>query len=285
MLVSRHGLNGVWVVSGPDLTPGDKVALVLRGLSNPADIEDICDEHDIDRDSFDRWCQAFLAGGTEKLDITVKAENLAAAGSYVDATLDYSFANYLLLGTLAKLITVLDRRDSYTKNHSDAVAQYCIEIGEHLGLDSDTMQTLYVAGTLHDIGKISVPDHILNKAEPLTEEEVKLMKEHPRLAVELIGREGSLKGISEAVYHHHEHYDGSGYPEGLVGEQIPLLARVLAVADAFSAMTTDRPYRPGMNHSVAARELVDKAGTQFDPAIVETFVRKVLKIPSLRASR
>jgi HD-GYP domain-containing protein (c-di-GMP phosphodiesterase class II) len=277
-------LIGVWVVPGPDLTLGDKVALVLRGLSNPADIERICDEHNIDRDSFDRWCQAFLAGGTEKLDITVRAEQLAA-GSYVDATLDYSLANHLLLGTLAKLITVLNQKDSYTKSHSDAVAQYCIEIGKHLELDRDAMQTLYVAGTLHDIGKISVPDHILNKAEPLTEEEAQSMREHPRFAMELIGWEGSLKGISEAVYHHHEYYDGSGYPDGLAGEEIPLLARILAVADAFSAMTTDRPYRPGMNHADAAQELVDKAGIQFDPVIVDIFVQKVVKVQPLRTSR
>jgi len=266
-------------VPGPDLTLGDKVALVLRGLCNQADIEHICNEHNIDPDSFERWCQAFLAGGTEKLDITIRAEELAGAGSYVDATLDYSLANFMLLGTLAKLITVLNQRDSYTKNHSDAVAQYCIEIGKQLELDSDTMQTLYVAGTLHDIGKISVPDHILNKTEPLTDEEAKYMKEHPRLAIELIGWEGSLRGIAEAVYHHHEHFDGSGYPEGLAGEEIPLLARILAVADAFSAMTTDRPYRPGMNHVDAAGELLDKAGTQFDPSIVEIFIRKVLRIP------
>lgn len=264
---------------GSGLTLGEKVAIVLRGLNNRADIEGICDEHNIDRDAFDRWCHAFLAGGTEKLDITERAEKLIGEGDYVDATLDYSLANFLLLGTLAKLITVLNQRDSYTKRHSDVVAQYSIEIGKHLGLDSDTMQTLYVAGTLHDVGKISISDHILNKREPLTDREMELMKEHPRLAIELIGWEGSLRGISEAVYHHHERYDGSGYPEGLAGEDIPLLARILAVADAFSAMTTDRPYRPGMSQADAARELVDKAGAQFDPALVQVFVEKVLEIP------
>ena len=103
--------------------------------------------------------------------------------------------------------------------------------------------------------------------------------------MELIGWEGSLKGISEAVYHHHEYYDGSGYPDGLAGEEIPLLARILAVADAFSAMTTDRPYRPGMNHADAAQELVDKAGIQFDPVIVDIFVQKVVKVQPLRTSR
>lgn len=277
--MARCRLIGVWVVPGPDLTLGEKVALVLKGLTNRAGIEHICDEHNFDRDVFDQWCQAFVAGGTEKLDVMERAERLIGVGDYVDATLDYSLANYMLLGTLAKLITVLNQRDSYTKSHSDAVAQYSIEIGKHLGLDSDTMQTLYVAGTLHDVGKISISDHILNKREPLTDEEMELMKEHPRLAIELIGWEGNLRGISEAVYHHHERYDGSGYPKGLSGEHIPLLARILAVADAFSAMTTDRPYRPGMSQVAAARELADKAGTQFDPALVQVFVEKVLEIP------
>jgi HD-GYP domain-containing protein (c-di-GMP phosphodiesterase class II) len=271
---------GVYVVSGSDLSLGERVALVLRGSCNPSGIDALCEEYHIDRDDYDRWCQAFLAGGTERLDIMQRAESMTGGGSYVDTSLDYSLSNFMLLGVLAKLITVLNQRDSYTKRHSDDVAQYSIEIGKQLGLDSDTMQTLYVAGTLHDVGKISISDHILNKKGRLTDEEMALMREHPRLAIELIGSDGSLKGVAEAVYHHHERYDGKGYPEGLSGENIPLLARILTVADAFSAMTTDRPYRPAMSAAAAARELMQQAGAQFDPALVSIFVERVLRLPA-----
>lgn len=266
-------------MSEPGLTLSEKVVLVLKATSDPSQIDAFCDQYKIDRDEFDRWCQAFVTGGTERLNVMDRAEKMVGVDRYIDATLDYSLSNYLLLGILAKLITVLNQRDSYTKRHSDDVAHYSIEIGKRLGLDSDTMQTLYVAGTLHDVGKISISDHILNKDDELTSEEMELMKEHPRLAVELIGTEESLQDISNAVYHHHEHYDGSGYPEGLVGEEIPLLSRILSVADAFSAMTTDRPYRPAMDSVDAARELVDKAGEQFDPVLVRIFVEQVLEIP------
>ncbi len=266
-------------LSKPDLTLSEKAMLVLKAADDPSQIDAVCDRYNIERDEFDRWCQAFLSGGTERLVTMDKEGSTSRVESHVEATLDYLPSSHFLLRILARLIAVLNQRDSYTKQHSDDVAYYSIEIGKHLGLDSDTMQTLYIAGTLHDVGKIGISDHILNKDDELTSEEMELMKEHPRLAVELIGTEEGLQDVSKAVYHHHENYDGSGYPEGLAGEEIPLLARILAIADAFSAMTTDRPYRPAMRVVDAARELVNKAGTQFDPKLVPIFVERVLKIP------
>lgn len=266
-------------LSRPGLTHGEKVGLVSKGANNPSQIGTSRKQDQIDRGEFNRRYPALVAGGSGQPSNMDRARNAAGVDTRPGDSLNRSLSNYLLLGILAKLIAVLDQRDSYTKSHSDDVAHYSIEIGKHLGLDSDTMQTLYVAGLLHDVGKIGISDHILNKRGDLTDEEMELMKRHPQLAVELIGTEGSFKEIAEAVYHHHERYDGTGYPDGLAGDQIPLLARILAVADAFSAMTTDRPYRPAMSIMNAARELVDEAGKQFDPVLVTIFVEKVLGIP------
>jgi diguanylate cyclase (GGDEF)-like protein len=174
--------------------------------------------------------------------------------------------------TLDALVTAVDKRDHYTRRHSEDVTEYSLMIAEQLGLSQDTMRTLRLAGLLHDLGKITVPDSILRKPSKLTDEEYEIMKQHPVFGWLIVGAIPSLSETLPAIRHHHERYDGQGYPDALAGEAIPLLGRLMAVADAFSAMTTDRPYRKGMLLSEAIEQLRQGSGTQFDPVMVEAFV-------------
>jgi HD-GYP domain-containing protein (c-di-GMP phosphodiesterase class II) len=175
--------------------------------------------------------------------------------------------------TLDALITAVDKRDHYTRRHSEDVTEYSLMIAEQIGLSQDTMRTLRLAGLLHDLGKIAIPDSILRKPGKLTDEEYEVMKQHPVFGWLIVGAIPSLSETLPAVRHHHERYDGRGYPDRLAGEDIPLLGRLMAVADAFSAMTTDRPYRKGMGLAEAVDQLHKGSGTQFDPAMVDAFVK------------
>jgi diguanylate cyclase (GGDEF)-like protein len=173
---------------------------------------------------------------------------------------------------LDALVTAVDRRDHYTRRHSEDVTEYSLMIAQQLGLSQDTMRTLRLAGLLHDLGKIAIPDAILRKPSALTDEEYDLMKQHPVYGWLIVSAIPALSETLPAIRHHHERYDGRGYPDALAGEDIPLLGRLMAVADAYSAMTTDRPYRKGMPPSQAVDQLRKGVGTQFDPAMVEAFL-------------
>jgi diguanylate cyclase (GGDEF)-like protein len=173
---------------------------------------------------------------------------------------------------LDALVTAVDKRDHYTRQHSEDVTEYSLMIAQQLGLSQDTMRTLRLAGLLHDLGKIAIPDAILRKPSALTDEEFDLMKQHPVYGWLIVSAIPSLSETLPAIRHHHERYDGRGYPDALAGEDIPLLGRLMAVADAYSAMTTDRPYRKGMPPSQAVDQLRKGAGTQFDPVMVEAFL-------------
>ena len=170
------------------------------------------------------------------------------------------------------LILAVDGRDRYTKRHSEDVARYAAYIAGRLRLEPDLIATIRVAGLLHDVGKIGVPDAMLRKPARLTEEEFTVMKQHVMLG-DLIVRDlpnGDL--IRAGIRHHHERWDGRGYPDGLAGEEIPFVARIVAVADAFSAMTTTRPYRKALDLEEALRRLEDAAGSQLEDRLVATFV-------------
>jgi diguanylate cyclase (GGDEF)-like protein/putative nucleotidyltransferase with HDIG domain len=175
-------------------------------------------------------------------------------------------------GVLDAMVTAVDKKDCYTRRHSEEVTEYALWIAEELRLSEETMQVMFVGGLLHDVGKIGVPDEILRKPGHLSAEEWEVMKCHPGLGALIVRGVPEMEGIIDAVRCHHERWDGDGYPDGLAGENIPLLGRILAVADAFSAMTTDRPYRRGMAWDAALGEIRAHIGTQFDPILACAFL-------------
>ncbi len=175
------------------------------------------------------------------------------------------------LSIIYALAATVDAKDSYTYGHSRKVSEYAVAVSEALNLPQDKVTTIRAASLLHDIGKVGVPDSILNKKEPLTEDDWKPIKGHPKLGVEILRHVIDLVNCLPAIMHHHEHHDGSGYPTGLKGDQIPLEARILAVADAYDAMTSPRPYREQLPMEKAINELKRCAGTQFDPEMVDIF--------------
>ena len=173
---------------------------------------------------------------------------------------------------LDALLTAVDNKDRYTRRHSEDVMDYVIQIAEELGLDEATKHTLEVAALLHDVGKIGVPDQILRKPGRLTEGEYAAVKQHPTLGAVMVSAVSGFENTLDVIKYHHERWDGKGYPEGRVGQEIPFLARLTAVADAFSAMTTDRPYRTGMREEAALAIIAKGSGTQWDPRCVAALI-------------
>jgi len=199
--------------------------------------------------------------------------NFAAQSAIsVENTQLYERLQDTYLGAIGSLAAAIEARDPYTVGHSARVTQYAVAIAESMGLPQENIEELRLAGLLHDLGKIGVPDRILNKPGRLTEEEYSAIKMHPALSMRIIEPLPHLGNIIPIIYHHHEHYDGSGYVDGKVGEKIPLGARIIAVADAFEAMTSDRPYRTALSRDQAMTELRRNAGSQFDPRIVAHFL-------------
>ena len=174
---------------------------------------------------------------------------------------------------LDALVTAVDNKDRYTRRHSEDVMRRALQIGREMGLDGATLRTLQVAALLHDVGKIGVPDRILRKPGGLTDEEFEAVQQHPTMGAVIVGAVAGFEGTLGAIRHHHERWDGRGYPAGLAGEETPLLARIMAVADAFSAMTMDRPYRKGKCPEEAWGILAAGAGSQWDAACVAAFTR------------
>ncbi len=177
------------------------------------------------------------------------------------------------LGALMALVCALDAREHNTELHSLRVSEYALRIGRELSMPEPELPVLGQAALLHDVGKIGTPDHILLKPGPLTEDEWRVMRQHPETGCRILRSVPFLRQVRGVVYSHHERYDGSGYPEGLRGEQIPRAARVFAVADAFDAMTSDRPYRERAGCEKAREEIAKDAGTAFDPQVVKAFLR------------
>jgi response regulator RpfG family c-di-GMP phosphodiesterase len=169
----------------------------------------------------------------------------------------------------------VEAKDIYTRGHSDQVAYYATKLGRSLSLSKHELNNLYLAGIVHDIGKIGVPDHILNKPDSLTDEEFTIMKRHPEVGRNILAQVASLQEILPTIYHHHERIDGRGYPEGLRDEQIPFLSKVIGVVDAFEAMTSDRAYRQAMSWPVVKDILLSGAGTQWDRELVNRWLEIV----------
>jgi putative nucleotidyltransferase with HDIG domain len=175
-------------------------------------------------------------------------------------------------GSLRAISAALDAKDTYTHGHSFRVTQYSLAIAHQLELSAADINDLEIGGMLHDIGKIGIPESILQKPGKLTAEEYGVVKSHPMRGYRMLMTLPGMESVLRIVRHHHERTDGSGYPDGLCGEQIPLLARVLSVADAYDAMTSNRTYRAAMSHAAAVIEVQRNAGTQFDPQMVKAFI-------------
>lgn len=190
---------------------------------------------------------------------------------FLTDTIDRIEASYT--EAIVALVAAVEARDRYTQGHSSRVSQMAVLIGEVMRLPGSALRSLGRAGLIHDVGKLAVPDAILSKPGRLTPEEYEVVKEYPVRGFEVIGRIASLRGELPGVLHHHEWYNGSGYPHGLAGEEIPLPARILAVADVYDALTSERPYRGALTPDEALAHLQRLAGSQFDGAVVEAFTR------------
>jgi putative nucleotidyltransferase with HDIG domain len=190
------------------------------------------------------------------------AEDLASANLQLERA-NLSFAS--------ALVATLDARDQYTAGHSAAVAIYARDIAERLGLEPRGQQLAHLCGLVHDIGKIGLPPGLLEKPGALTLEERRQMEEHSVIGERILAKVDDYAEIAKIVRHHHERVDGQGYPDGLVGDEIPLLSRIISAADAYNAMTSDRPYRDAMPSQVARLRLAQAVESQFDTMIVAAF--------------
>jgi putative nucleotidyltransferase with HDIG domain len=189
----------------------------------------------------------------------------------------YSQANQLLMESIGALSDAIEIRDAYTAGHSQQIALHSLAIAEELGLSEKEQELIHFAALLHDIGKIGVSDAILQKPGRLSAQELVEMREHCAIGARVAKRIEKLRPVVPIIYHHHERYDGTGYPDGLKGEAIPLLARVLAAADALGAMASDRPYRQAFSIERALDEIRKASGSQFDPVVVEALFRALAR--------
>ncbi|MDO8736190.1 MAG: GAF domain-containing protein [Thermoleophilia bacterium] len=206
-----------------------------------------------------------------EMNLLTTASNEAAIA--IENSRMYENLQDAFVGTIRSLAETIDAKDTYTRGHSEKVSLYSEAIARGLGLQGAELQTIRYAGYLHDVGKIGIPDAILSKPGKLTVEEFNIIKKHPVLSEKILTPVNFPFPVQSIVRHHHERYDGNGYPDGLGGEENPLGARILFVADAYEAMTSDRPYRKALSTQMALGELERNTGTQFDPRVVEVFAR------------
>jgi len=182
----------------------------------------------------------------------------------------------LFLSTVKSLAEAIEAKDKLTYGHCERIRNYSVRLGKKFNLTSDEIKDLEYASLLHDVGKIAVPESILSKPGKLTKKEYDIVKTHPVKGVSILGSIKQLAGAIVGIKYHHERYDGNGYPEGLKGKEIPLIARIISVADAFDAMISDRPYRKKMKKEEVIRIIVDEKNKQFDSEVVEKFIPEVL---------
>jgi HD-GYP domain-containing protein (c-di-GMP phosphodiesterase class II) len=185
----------------------------------------------------------------------------------------YQELEQMFFQTAESLADAIEKRDPYTGGHTQRVTSYSLAIGRHLQLESTAKRCLKIAAVLHDIGKIGIEDHILRKPEPLSKEEYNTIKLHAKMGAEILEHIQQLGDIVPGVKYHHEQMNGSGYPDGLKGEEMPMIAKIVAVADTYDAMTTDRPYRKALTKERAIGELKRCSGIQFDKEVVDAFIQ------------
>jgi HD-GYP domain len=188
---------------------------------------------------------------------------------YRNKMLENRSARSSFLNSLEQTLWV---RSHETQEHTVRLRHLVIALGQFLGLTPDLMNNLTLLAALHDIGKIAIPNNILDKDEPLTPEEWEIMKKHPEIGYRIALANPELAHIAEAILHHHERWDGQGYPLGAKGQEIPLISRILAIADSYDVMISGRPYQPGFSQEEALQEIISCAGTQFDPELTLIFI-------------
>ena len=194
-----------------------------------------------------------------------------------DASAAYKELDTAYRGMMLSFVNAIDAKSSWTKGHSDRVSRYALVLGERVGLDRKNLDLLETAALLHDIGKIGTYDYLLEKAEGLTDEEYEMVKRHPVQSAGILKPLAKFNDVVDIVKYHHENFDGSGYPEGLKGEGIPLLARIVCIADSYDSMIADRPYRSAQSHEYAIGELTKCSGTHFDPKLAEMFIGLIIE--------
>lgn len=215
-------------------------------------------------------------------DFTVEDEQLLQilvpqiATALENATL-YTQLKKNFYDTVEALVEAIEKKDRYTGGHTKRVVHYSMSIARHLNLSEEELERIRLGAILHDVGKIGVEDKILKKEFPLDASEWKVMQEHPQMGYEIMSRVDGLKDVIAGMRYHHERFDGLGYPEGLKGNDIPLVARIIAVADTYDAMVSTRPYRKGLPPKKAFDEIVKYSGSQFDPIVVDAFVKAFKK--------
>jgi HD-GYP domain-containing protein (c-di-GMP phosphodiesterase class II) len=178
----------------------------------------------------------------------------------------------LFVGTVKSLAAAIDGKDPYTRGHSERVSRFSVAIAQRLGLPDDEVEKIRISALLHDVGKIGIDDKILKKPASLTDEEYEIMKQHPQKGFKIMSHIPALKEFLPGMYMHHEMINGQGYPQGLKGDEIPIMARIVAVADTFDAMTTDRPYQKAMKFEDAVSRIETLVGTRYDAQVVAAFV-------------
>jgi len=189
----------------------------------------------------------------------------------------YAALERAYLETIRALASAIDAKDPYTRGHSDRVAQLAVEIGRELGLDEAELRTLEFSGILHDVGKIGIPEQVLLKPSRLTAEEFAVVKAHSVIGAEIVRGVEFLKGAEPAIRHHHERWDGTGYPDGLAGESIPLIARILNAADTWDACISERPYHPARTPSEVVPIMAEARGAQLDPKVHDAILRVLMR--------
>ncbi|MEO0185528.1 MAG: HD domain-containing phosphohydrolase [candidate division WOR-3 bacterium] len=211
---------------------------------------------------------AFDEKDLELLTLVANQASIAIQNSQLYSSLKQSY-----LDSIKTLVSAIEAKDPYTSGHSERVRKFALKIARELRLKPGQIEELDYAGYLHDIGKIGISDSLLTKPSPLTKEEYEMIKEHPRIGHNILKHARHLAGACEIIRFEHERYDGNGYPNGLKKNEIPIGAKIIAVADAYDAMTTDRPYRRALTKKEAIKRLKECSGTQFDPKIVKVFLK------------
>ncbi len=214
-----------------------------------------------------------LEGNFTQSDLDVLETLAHQVATAIENAMFFQEQRETFLGITVAFVEALEKRDNYTGGHTRRVCDYSLAIARQLGLASVQIEELRLSAILHDIGKIGVADRILQKPGKLEKDEFAEMSSHPRLGSDILAHVKSLRKLLDGVRHHHEKFDGSGYPDGKMGDQIPLTARIIAVADAFDAMTSSRAYRKALSIETALDELEIYSGRQFDPIVVKAFMQ------------